>query len=160
MLGGVAADVFDRRKLMMITQIGGAAVAAVLSVLAFAGLSVVWPVYVLAAIGAAVGAFDPPARHALMPMLVPREHLPNAINLNTTMVQAASVAGPGDRRAHHRESGRRLGVRVQRVSFLFVVAALMMMRDVPGTDRATAARATMSRSPRRATACASSSGRR
>src|SRR5262245_31494356 len=74
MLAGVAADVFDRRKLMMVTQVGGAVVAAVLSVLAFAGLTVVWPVYVLAAIGAAVGAFDPPARHALMPMLVPREH--------------------------------------------------------------------------------------
>src|SRR5262249_32714318 len=48
----------------------------------------------LAALGAAVGAFDLPARNALVPTLVPREHLPNAISLNTIMFQTASVAGP------------------------------------------------------------------
>jgi len=137
MLAGVAADVFDRRKLMMITQIGGAGVAAVLSTLAFAGLSVVWPVYVLAAIGAAVGSFDPPARHALMPMLVPREHLPNAINLNTTMVQAASVAGPAIGGLIIAIGNVGWAYAFNSLSFLFVVVALMMMRDVPGTDRAT-----------------------
>ena len=62
--------------------------------LTFRGVSSVWPIYVLAALGSAVGAFDLPARHALVPMLVPREHLPNAISLNTTMFQTASVAGP------------------------------------------------------------------
>jgi MFS family permease len=137
MLAGVAADVFDRRKLMMITQIGGAAVAAVLSVLAFAGLSVVWPVYALAAIGAAVGSFDPPARHALMPMLVPREHLPNAINLNTAMVQAASVAGPAIGGLIIAIGNVGWAYAFNSLSFLFVVVALMMMRDVPATDRAT-----------------------
>jgi MFS family permease len=69
LVSGVAADTFDRRKLMLITQIGGATVAAVLAVLAFRGLTAVWPIYLLAAIGASVGAFDPPARHALVPML-------------------------------------------------------------------------------------------
>jgi len=137
MLAGVAADVFDRRKLMMITQIGGAVVAAVLSALAFAGVSAIWPVYVLAAVGAGVGAFDPPARHALMPMLVPREHLANAINLNTAMVQAASVAGPaiGGLIIAIGNVGWAYGF--NSLSFLFVVVALIMMRDVPATDRAT-----------------------
>jgi len=93
MLAGVAADVFDRRKLMLVTQLGGAIVASILAMFAFVGLTTVWPVYALAALGAAVGAFDPPARHSLVPMLVPREHLPNAINLNTAMVQVASPAG-------------------------------------------------------------------
>src|SRR5438105_4838007 len=81
LFSGVAADVFDRRKLMAVTQVGGALVAAALAVLAFASVRVVWPVYVLAALGAAVGSFDPPARHALVPMLVPREDLPNALSL-------------------------------------------------------------------------------
>ena len=52
----------------------------------------------LAALGAAVGAFDLPARQALVPTLVPREHLPNAISLNTIMFQTASVLGPAARR--------------------------------------------------------------
>src|SRR5438067_1847070 len=75
LFSGVAADVFDRRKLMLATQIGGAAVALVLAAFAFAGLQALWPIYVMAGLGAAVGAFDPPSRHALVPMLVPREHL-------------------------------------------------------------------------------------
>jgi hypothetical protein len=61
---------------------------------AFRGLSAVWPIYVLAAVGAGVGAFDLPARQALLPMLVPRDHLANAISLNTIMFQTASVLGP------------------------------------------------------------------
>ncbi len=94
MLSGVVADAWDRRRLMLMTQAAAARVALALAVLTFRGLSVVWPIYVLAALGAAVGAFDLPARQALMPMLVPREHLPNAISLNTIMFQAASVGGP------------------------------------------------------------------
>ena len=41
-----------------------------------------------------MAAFDGPARQSLIPNLVPREHLPNAISLNTIMFQTASVAGP------------------------------------------------------------------
>ena len=64
-----------------------------LAFLSLRGLTAVWPVYVLAAIGASVGAFDLPARQALVPSLVPREHLPNAIALNSIMFQLASVRG-------------------------------------------------------------------
>src|SRR4029077_19264257 len=94
LFSGVAADVFDRRKLMLVTQLGGTAVAGVLALLAFNGLRAVWPIYLLAAIGGAVGAFDPPSRQSLVPMLVPREHLPNALGLNTVIAQIASVVGP------------------------------------------------------------------
>ena len=137
MLAGVAADVFDRRKLMLVTQIGGTLVAGTLAALAFAGLQTVWPIYVLAAVGGSVGAFDPPARHSLVPMLVPREHLPNAINLNTAMVQSASVLGPaiGGLIIAHASIGWAYAFNA--LSFLFVVVALLAMRDVPATDRST-----------------------
>ena len=95
MLSGVVADAWDRRKLMLVTQIGATAWRAGLAVLALRGRDGVWPVYALAALGAAVGAFDMPARQSLVPSLVPREHLPNAISLNTIMFQSASVRGPG-----------------------------------------------------------------
>ena len=79
MISGVAADVFDRRRLMLMTQTIMAALAAVLALLTFRGLTAVWPIYLLTAVSAAAGAFDLPARQALTPNLVPREHLPNAI---------------------------------------------------------------------------------
>jgi len=91
MLSGVVADAWNRRRLMVFTQTGMALAALALAELAFRGLSTVWPIYVLAAVSSAVGAFDLPARQALVPMLVPREHLPNAISLNTVMFQLASV---------------------------------------------------------------------
>ena len=137
MVAGVAADVFDRRRLMLMTQVGGVTMSALLSALAFAGLEVAWPVYLLAAISASVGTFDPPARQALMPMLVPRADLPNAINLNTAMVQGASVAGPAVGGLVIALGGVGWAYAVNAASFLFVIVALLMMRDVPKTDRST-----------------------
>lgn len=137
LLSGVAADVFDRRRLMLVTQIGGVTVAALLAIVAFSGTHALWIVYVLAAVSAAVGAFDPPARHALVPMLVSREHLPNAISLNTVMVQAASVAGPALGGLIIATGGVGWAYVVNALSFLFVIGALLMMRDVPKTDRST-----------------------
>jgi len=138
LLAGTAADVFDRRKLMLITQIGGTIVASLLAALAFAGVTIVWPIYALAALGAAVGAFDPPARHALLPMLVPRDVLPNAISLNTVMVQAASVLGPAIAGPIIAIGSVGWAYAFNACSFLFVVIALVMMKDVPKTDRSTA----------------------
>ena len=94
LVSGVVADAWNRRRLMLFTQTASALVSVALAAAAFRGTSAVWLIYVLAALGAAVGTFDLPARQALVPMLVPREHLPNAISLNTIMFQSASVAGP------------------------------------------------------------------
>ena len=138
LVAGVAADAFDRRKLMMITQVGGTIVAGLLAALAFAGVQSLWMVYVLAGIGAAVGAFIPPARQALVATLVSREHLPNAVNLNTAMVQATSVIGPAVGGLLIARANVGWAYAVNALSFLFVVAALLMMRDLPVSDRTTA----------------------
>ena len=135
MISGVAADVFDRRKLMLVTQLGGAAVALGLAALVVTGQRSLWPVYTLAGIGAAVGAFDPPSRHALVPMLVPREHLANAISLNTVMSQVASVAGPALGGIVIATGHLAWAYVFDAVSFVSVVVALLMMRNVPETDR-------------------------
>ena len=134
LLSGVAADALDRRRLMMVTQISAALVALALAGLAFSGLSVVWPVYLLAALGAAAGAFDGPARQALIPNLVPREHLPNALSLNQIMFQSASVVGPSVGGVLIATLGVGWAYLFNAVSFLFVIVALMMMRDVPVID--------------------------
>ena len=131
LISGVVADAWDRRRLMLITQVAATAVAVALAILTFRGLASVWPVYVLAALGAAVGAFDLPARNALVPSLVPREHLPNAISLNTIMFQTASVVGPSLGGLLIAAAGVQWVYLANAVSFGAVVAALMMMRDVP-----------------------------
>jgi MFS family permease len=135
MISGVVADAWDRRRLMLFTQIAATIVASALAVLAFRGLSHVWPVYLLAALGSAVGAFDLPARGALVPTLVPREHLPNAISLNTIMFQTASVVGPSLGGVLIAFTGVGWVYVANAVSFFFVIVALLMMRDVPAHPR-------------------------
>ncbi|HEY2152974.1 MAG TPA: MFS transporter [Vicinamibacterales bacterium] len=131
MLSGVVADAWDRRKLLLFTQVCATFVALTLAVLTFRGLTHVWPVYVLAALGAAVGAFDLPARGALVPTLVPREDLPNAISLNAIMFQTASVVGPSLGGVVIAASGVGWVYVANAISFSFVILALLMMRDVP-----------------------------
>src|SRR6185503_13344314 len=137
LLSGVVADAWDRRKLMLFTQTAAAIVSLVLAALTFRGLSAVWPIYALAAMGSAVGAFDLPARQALIPMLVPREHLSNAITLNTIMFQGASVAGPAVAGIVIAKTGVGMTYALNGLSFGFVIVALLMMRDVPKTEGST-----------------------
>jgi MFS family permease len=131
MVSGVVADAWNRRRLMLFTQTGSAMVAAALAFVAYRGGPAVWPVYALAALSAAVGTFDLPARQALVPMLVPREHLPNAISLNTIMFQTASVIGPSLGGVLIAASSVAWAYAVNALSFAFVIVALLMMRDVP-----------------------------
>src|SRR5439155_15687602 len=134
MLSGVVADAWNRRRLMVFTQTGSALVALALAELTFRGLSMVWPIYLLAALASAVGAFDLPARQALVPMLVPREHLPNAISLNTIMFQTASVVGPGLGGLVIAVSGVGWAYLLNALSFAFVIVALLLMRNVPARE--------------------------
>ena len=127
---GVVADALDRRKLMIITQSAMAVLAAWLALLTFRGLSTVWPLYLLAALSSAASSFDGPARQALVPNLVPREHLPNAISLNTIVMQTASVAGPSLGGFIIAQSSVGWVYVFNAISFLFVLAALVMMQSV------------------------------
>ena len=106
--------------------------AFVLAALAFQGVTHVWPIYLLAALGSAVSAFDLPARQALVPTLVPREHLPNAITLNTIMFQVAAVLGPSLGGIVIAVAGVGWAYVANAVSFLFVAAALILMTGVSG----------------------------
>jgi MFS family permease len=133
LISGVVADALDRRRLMLMTNLAAAVVAVALAFLSLHGLTAVWPVYVLAAIGASVGAFDLPARQALVPSLVPREHLPNAIALNSIMFQLASVAGPSVGGLLIAAEGVASAYIVNALSFMFVIAALLMMRREPSS---------------------------
>jgi MFS family permease len=130
MVSGVAADALDRRRLLLATQLALAVLAVLLAVVTFHGLSVVWPIYLLTGLSAAAGAFDLPARQSLVPMLVPREHLPNALTLNSIAVHAALVAGPAIGGAVIGGAGVGWVYVLNAISFGAVVVALLLMRDV------------------------------
>jgi MFS family permease len=131
LVGGVMADAVDRRRLMLFTQTGMALAAATLAALTFSGAGSLGWVYLLAGLGAAFGSFDGPARNALIPSLVPREHLPNALGLNSIMFQAASVLGPSVGGALMAWRGVGWVYAVNAASFLVVLWALRAMRGVP-----------------------------
>ena len=95
LVGGVLADAMDRRRLMMITQFGQMDVALLLVAATVAELDSPIVIYVAAFLGGIFQAFDGPARQALIPNLVPREDLTNAITLNTLIRQTATIVGPG-----------------------------------------------------------------
>src|ERR1041384_52635 len=131
LLSGVVADALDRRKVMLATQTIMALFAATLAGLTFGGLRAVWPIYLLAALSSSASSFDGPARQALIPNLVPREHLASAIGLNTLMFQFASVLGPTLAGLVIASAGLAWVYVANALSFLMVIAALLVMRARP-----------------------------
>jgi MFS family permease len=130
--GGVVADARDRRRILLVTQSTQAFLAAVLAAITITERATLGSVYLIAALTAAVGAFDGPARQSFVPNLVPREHLPNALSLNTILFQVASVVGPSLGGILIAALGVGWVYGLNAASFLAVIAALLMMRDVSG----------------------------
>jgi MFS family permease len=93
LFGGVIADAVDRRRLLLITQIGLAAVSFALAIVTQAGLASVTLLYVLTAVGACFSALDNPTRAAIAPTLVERRLIRAAMALNPTIFQFALVFG-------------------------------------------------------------------
>src|SRR5438270_3005463 len=94
LMGGLVADVIDRRRLMMTTQTIMLGCSGTLAVVTFVGLQHVWPIFLLTAIASSAWAFDTPARQSLMPMLVPAKDFPNAVSLSMLMFQFGMILGP------------------------------------------------------------------
>jgi MFS family permease len=94
LVGGMLADTFDRRKLMIGTRLIAGTLAVILAALTISGQATVQVIYLLTALAAGVAAFDNPARQSLVPNLVKREHLVNAVSLNTLMWQIGTIVGP------------------------------------------------------------------
>jgi len=130
-MSGIVADASDRRKLMMLTNVSMMAISGVLALVTFTGRDSLPVVYLLAGASAAMGSFDNPARQSLFPSLVPREHLQNAISLNSTMIQAASVLGPMVGGLIIAFAGVALVYAVDAASFVALIATLLAMKDLP-----------------------------
>jgi MFS family permease len=94
LIGGVIADRYDRRKLLTGSQLTQATAAFALTALVFTGHVTIWHILFFSFFAGCGQAFGGPAYQSLIPTLVPREHLPNAIGLNSTQFNLSRVLGP------------------------------------------------------------------
>lgn len=94
LMGGIIADRVDRLKFSMLAQGFNGIISVALALLTLTGLIDVWHIYLLTFLGASVQALNTPARSALLPNLVPRNHLINALALNSTVWQTSNILGP------------------------------------------------------------------
>jgi MFS family permease len=136
LFGGVIADAFDRRRLLIVTQTIMAISSIVLGLATNMGWASAELIYSISAVTAATVAFDNPARGALVPNLVPRRHLPNALSLNIIVWQVATIVGPmlGGIFVAMGTHGLALIYWIDGVSFTAVIIALYLMRTRPQVE--------------------------
>lgn len=139
--GGVIADRIPRRRLLLITQMAMMSLALLLAGLTFAGLVRPWHIMLLALGLGVANAFDAPARQAFIFEMVAHEDLANAIALNSSMFNLATVVGPAVAGLVYALVGPAWCFMINGLSFLGVIAALLAMRLKPFVprQRATAA---------------------
>jgi MFS family permease len=94
LIGGGLADRIDKRRFLLLTQTLSMLLAIVLGILTLTGVIQVWMIVILAFCSGTILSFDQPTRSSLVPVLVPKEDLMNAISLQTTVFNGASVVGP------------------------------------------------------------------
>ena len=92
--GGAIADRFDRRRVLIVTQVGLASCSGLLALGAFIGHPPLLEIYAVVAVAALVGAVDAPTRTAIIPNLVGVDRLAGALSLNIILFQTTLVAGP------------------------------------------------------------------
>jgi len=128
LVGGVFADAHDRRRVMLVTQSAMLLFAALLGLATMREWVSAGVIYLLAALTAAATAFDNPARQSLPPNLVPKEHLANALSLNSVMHRTAAIVGPGIAGFVIAWLGVGAVYWINAASFLAVLVALVLMR--------------------------------
>jgi MFS family permease len=128
LLGGVVADVVDRKRLMIGTQSLMLISAGLLTAITLAGSKSVWPIYVLTGFSSAAVAFDIPARQALMPELVPAKDFANAVSLGLIVFNLATIVGPSIAGLLLASYGPAIVYAANAFSFLAVIFALLAMR--------------------------------
>ncbi len=138
LVGGVIADAFDRRKLLMFTEITLALCSAALALLTIFHLITVPLIYGIAFVSSAAGSFDYPTRQVLISKIVPNRELTSAYAINMLMLNLATIVGPTLGGFAIAGLGVAGAYWFDVASFLCVVIALLLMRvdGRPGEGRA------------------------
>lgn len=131
LFGGVVADRFPKRDLLLMTQMAAMLQALILATLTVTGLIQVWQIVVLALLLGTVHAFDTPARQAFVIELVGKEDLMNAIALNSSVFNATRIIGPAMAGVLIAVIGEAGAFYINAASFLATIAGLLLMRLKP-----------------------------
>jgi MFS family permease len=129
--GGAIADRFPRRNILLSAQIAMMILAFILAGLTFTGLVQPWHIILLAFLLGCANAFDAPARQAFVTDLVERQDLTNAIALNSSMINAATVIGPAVAGLTYAAFGPALCFTINGLTFIAVIIALLLMKLAP-----------------------------
>ncbi len=127
LIGGVVADRTERRKILLVSQYMQMASAATLTVLVTLGLPHVWPILCLSFVSGLAQAFGGPAYQALIPTLVDREDMPNAIALNSIQFNLAVTVGPALAGITLAKFGEKWCFGLNALSFLAPIISLSMI---------------------------------
>lgn len=133
--GGVIADRFSRKNILVITQTIMMLLAFVLAFLTFTHIVQPWHIIVLTFFLGIVNAFDAPARQAFVNELVPKKDLLNAIALNSMMFHSAAAIGPAVAGITYAVLGPAWCFVINGISFLAVIYNLMKMKFEPSTKK-------------------------
>ncbi len=138
LLGGVFADAFDRRKMLLVIEVTMAILSVILALCTFFHFINMAIIYGVVLIYASVSAFEFPTRQAIIPTLVPREQLPGAVSLSMVMMQLTSVIGPTAGGFAIAFIGVTNTYWIDVISYLVVIGSLLLMAipRVPTEKRA------------------------
>ncbi len=129
---GVIVDRSDRHRVLVLTQACAMVQTSLLAVLALSHAITVWHLLALQAVGGVVNAFDTPARQAFVSEMVERkEDLPNAIALNSSLMNGARLVGPSIAGVLIALVGEGLCFGIDALSYLAVIASLVAMNVAP-----------------------------
>ena len=127
-VSGFAADHFDKRKLLIVTQAGMGVLALALGIFTVTGLVRLWEVYVFALLFGCTTALDAPARQTFISTLVDDEDLSNAVALNSTSFNAARMIGPAIAGLLIASVGTGWAFLINGASFIAVLCSLGFLR--------------------------------
>ena len=128
---GVLVDRWDRHRTIIATQIAAMVQSSALAVFALTDTMTVWHLLVLGAVQAVINGFDMPARQSFLGQMIDdRADLPNAIALNSSMVNCARLVGPVVAAVLVTLWGEGVCFTIDAASYLAVIASLLMMRVV------------------------------
>jgi MFS family permease len=135
-IGGVTADRYNRYRVLLVTQIASMVQAVLLTLLVFIRHYNVWEIIALSMMLGLINAFDVPARQSLVyEMVNDKADLPNALALNSSMVNLSRLIGPGIAGLIIEKLGDDVCFGLNAVSFIAVIGSLLMMRLPKYTPR-------------------------